>query len=57
MKKNFEAPKMSISIFEAENVLTASGDIQAVNNVQNGFAAQAQKAGIDMNAVKAVLTF
>ncbi len=50
MKKNFIAPAMNITRFQAENVVTASGGDTAQANVQSKLSTWASENGIKVNA-------
>ena len=55
MKKIFETPKMNISAFEAENIITASGEAQA--EAQEIAKTAIQKAADNSRKVTEILTF
>ena len=54
MKKNFEAPVINVSFFETENIITASGDMTAVDNVK--MKLNAKQGELNIGEVRYTLT-
>ncbi len=55
MKKSFEDPKMNISVFETENVITASGgDTPKTTNLDDAKSYVTNMAGITNGSIELI---